>query len=368
MLVLLKNSVQWDSRVKKIIKTFRKFGVETQLLSVESTLDIYEIENLGKVDFVFHHSKRMIVPGLSLMFLNIKFIRAAICLHTRGRPIYCNDLNTLLTGCMLKILFRSKLIYDTHEYAADEVVDGSAWKKNLIMFYQKLLLNLVDQVVTVSPLIAQQLKADYPFISDPIVVKNLPDLSPTQFDTFNIYTEYNIDEAAIVIVYHGNISTDYVVDALVKTFARMNSKNIEFLILGLGTKFQELLSKSKEFDHVKIRTAVSQDRLYTILNNCDFGLVIYPPGCLNHEYCFPNKYFDYVACGVVPIIPDLQQLKQHISETGFGVMAHQVKSYEDLDKLRSKMKKTYINSGLRVSVLWDVSERVIEEQLLHYTV
>lgn len=363
MLILLKNSIVWDSRVKKILNTFKRNGIETHLLSVEKNKENLPVDN-EQNSVVIHKNRRIVLPGVSRLLLNCKFLYKSLKLGRRHHTVYCNDLNTLLFGVLCRLLFKCRVIYDSHEYAVDETIGAPLWKKCAIKSYQMLLLKWVDKVVTVSPLIAKQLVIDNPFVSEPIVVKNLPEITQ---DTkpLDIVRKYSLKDSTIKIVYHGNISSNFVVESLIETFDNMSWDGVEFLVFGVGSKVQDLKNLSTRFSHVHIFDPVSPSILYSILAGCDFGLVVYQQGCLNHEYCFPNKYFDYLACGVIPIVPQLKQLSSHIAETGYGIHAFEISEFGDLKSLKDKMDRIYHVKNYKNEYTWESSEQVIVDYVIN---
>lgn len=358
------NSISWDTRVKKIVKELADLGKKPIVISVEQEEAHLKIVGNAKLKPVFFKGGRYFFPGMSRIFLFFLFLRQAARQCTQEQTIWCNDLNTLLTGCILKSIFKCHLIYDTHEYAVDEIIGASNAVILLKKYYQRFLIRFADKVVTVSPLIAKQLQIDNPFLKDVVVLKNLPDIDLRKRLPINLKEKYSIPSENTVIAYHGSISNDYVVDELLKAFKVMEWPNVSFLVLGMGSRLRELRRHSSSMNHVNINDALPIDQLHDVLVACDFGLVVYPPGCLNHEFCFPNKYFDYLANGVIPIIPDLQQMKEHIRETGFGCLLGDFESYDDLIKAKSAMKMVYEKSNIQGESLWASHSQIIEERIV----
>jgi hypothetical protein len=364
MLVLLMNSIAWDTRVKKIVKELDDLGKNPIVISVEQEGTHLKIVGNAKLKPVFFTGGRYFFPGVSRILLFYLFLREAARQCTQEQVIWCNDLNTLLTGCILKLIFKLHLIYDTHEYAVDEIIGASKAVILLKKYYQRFLIRFADKVVSVSPLIAKQLQIDNPFLKDVVVLKNLPDIDLKKRLPINLKEKYSIPSKNTVIVYHGSISNDYVVNELLKAFKFMEWPNVSFLVLGMGSRLCELRRRSSSMHHVNITDALPIDQLHGVLVSCDFGLVVYPPGCLNHEFCFPNKYFDYLANGVIPLIPDLQQMKEHIRETGFGCLMRDLQSYDDLIEAKSSMKMLFEKSNIQEESLWASHSQIIEERVI----
>ena len=223
-------------------------------------------------------------------------------------------------------------------------------------------MKFVDKVVTVSPLLAEQLKIDCKEKLEIIVVENFPKVVETENDDYSM-SDFHFDENTLTFVYHGNVSSKYVVESLVEVFIKLQKHKVKFLILALGSKVGELKLKCREMNNVFIRAAVPLEMLYPILNKCDFGLIVYPPGCLNHEFCLPNKYFDYLACGVIPIIPDLQQLACHVNDTGYGLKYSDLKSDAEFDHIKIEQEIVYKETNLKEKINWKNSEAKLLEIL-----
>jgi len=79
----------------------------------------------------------------------------------RPDVVHCNDLDCLLVGVLAKRTFGAALIYDAHEFYPYSDPHGRWLDIVFFMLIERLLIRRADRVVTVNPMLAQEMKQRY---------------------------------------------------------------------------------------------------------------------------------------------------------------------------------------------------------------
>ena len=94
-----------------------------------------------------------------------------------------------------------------------------------------------------------------------------------------------------------------------------------FVFLGSGAFLEELKVLVQSYNltnKVKVEGFIPQSELLKYTASADIGVHALDRTCLNHEYCLPNKVFEYIHSGIGMICPDLVELKKFIEENSLG--------------------------------------------------
>jgi glycosyltransferase involved in cell wall biosynthesis len=235
--------------------------------------------------------------------------------------IHAHDFNALPLAFIISKIKRVPLIYDSHELWSE-----SHHEKNnqmLIGFAKKVELYLAkdaNAIVTVSESIARHL--EILFINKNVtVIKNTP--SYTHDGHFDIFREkYKIGTSTPIFIYQGLISEERGVRLIFDALEGM-SKNTPYVFIFLGAGpylvvLKELIVFHELTNRIFLEDFVAQEDLLKYTSSADVGIHALDRSCLNHEYCLPNKVFEYVQAGIGMICPDLVELKSFVNKFKLG--------------------------------------------------
>lgn len=204
-----------------------------------------------------------------------------------------------------KSIKRSKLVYDRHE--AYEVDCCNYMGIPLGRVAESLTAVDIDGVVVVTdeyistaskffPGAAVEVVPNYPVSGDYNDERIMDKISGTDDDT------------TLVFSYIGSLwGLDRDVDLMLKIADRLLSagRNVKFFIGG-GTEEKlpsEIYEMSKRFpDRFFFLGYVERERAKEITEGSHFGLLLIKPETNYWVPCSPNKVFEYLRCGVIPII------------------------------------------------------------------
>jgi glycosyltransferase involved in cell wall biosynthesis len=210
---------------------------------------------------------------------------------------------------------------------------------------EKLFAKRATKIITVSDSIKTYLEK-YFAVNDIEVIRNIP--SYTHSGKYNIFREkYNLSEDIRICLYQGLISKTRGVDLIVKAVLEVCKKNdnVVFFFLGDGPYLEELkqlVIDSNLEDKIYILGKIEQNELLKYTMSADIGVHAISNTCLNHEYCLPNKVFEYIHAHVVLVVTNLLELSKFVEENQVGI------TFEDNDakSLEESLNKILVDNEL----------------------
>jgi glycosyltransferase involved in cell wall biosynthesis len=121
------------------------------------------------------------------------------------------------------------------------------------------------------------------------------------------------------------------IEILVETFKILHTKNqkseikndVVIVFMGYGPLETLIKASAKEYKNIYFHQAVSPDVLLDYTCSADFGILFYENNCLNHEYCSPNKMFEYIMAEIPIIVSNLYEMKRLVKSNRIGTVAQE---------------------------------------------
>ena len=362
VLMLLRSPIDHDSRVKKEIRSLKKLGLSVKLLSINSS-DFNETQSYT----LSYKSTRRLIPGISTIYAFFQFMAFAIRHYENEQCIHCHDLNTLAIGCFLKLTVgRNKigLIYDTHEYAVNDVPNESKFSQLRKYLIEKIFIKLADEVICVSASIAEKYSNLYN-IEIPKVVLNCPPLTDTsEHDIFR--KNFCLGSEVQVFLYQGGFFEGRGITILADAFASYRGTDKVIVFMGFGPLEGLVKTYADKSTNIFFQKAVSQEDLYPYTASADVGILFYEDNCVNHQLCLPNKMFEYMMAGLPVISSNLLEMKRLISLNAIGTVAEEntvsgfLRAVSSLDN--DSFEEYRINvAKTRSTYTWEAQEVVLKQ-------
>ena len=270
----------------------------------------------------------------------IKYLEFTVCClwHYRKATIdivNCHALAILPIGFLFKIIFGSKLVYDTHELETETNGAGGIRKK-LSQWLEKGLIPYVDTTIVVGESIADIYRNMYQ-IERPVVVLNCPEYQQTNKQHY-FRDKFKIPDDATIYLYQGGFGNGRGIKIILEAFSRIeDSDNSIVIFMGYGALEKEIKKYAQKFDTIFYHEAVPPGELLYYTASADIGLSLIENTSLSYYYCMPNKVFEYWMAGIPTIITDLYELKKLVISNQVGwVMEHETP--EALLKIIADMK------------------------------
>jgi glycosyltransferase involved in cell wall biosynthesis len=332
VLHLLMSDYKIDSRVRNETESLKNSGCVIDVFCLKSgDTEKTELRNGVRIARFGTFADRKI---LHILTAYLGFLCAAM--RKNYRLVHAHDFTALPIGFLLSRLKRIPLIYDSHElWSESEHENYPRYLLKTAYRLEKTLAGKADRIITVSDSINQFLRQHFgnPRIA---TIRNVP--SYTVPHRSNILRErYSIPGHIPVLIYQGAISRARGVDVLLGAIEKIKHADFKFLFLGNGPYVKEV-DKFINEHHLKskiiLSEAVPQNELLKYLSGGDIGVHAISSSCLNHEYCLPNKLFEYIHAGLGILCTHLKEMSQLVQDNNIGL------TFEDnnLDDLALQMR------------------------------
>lgn len=254
-------------------------------------------------------------------------------IKNRVRPdlLYCNDLDTLLVGILLKHKFGCRLIYDAHEYWAHIDPASPRWEVRFFQWYERTLLSFVDAAFTVNTLLAQKMATDLgrPYLS-------LPNCEPVSHarvrkpDANRTSMENAVDGKAserVRFLFQGQFAPERGIIELIQVWTQVSPEKAALFLRGPDNEDKAacialaeqlgILNKSVYFLEPILET-----ELVDAAASFDVGVIPYKPATVNYRYCCPNKLSQYMQAGLAILANHLDFVKATVEQYDCGLTYH----------------------------------------------
>jgi glycosyltransferase involved in cell wall biosynthesis len=305
----------------------------------------------------------------SIMLINLELYKAARTFQPQ--LVYCNDLDTLLAGLLLKIQHGCVLLFDAHEIYPEQLAEHMR-SETWYHFYsqlEKLLLPFADGRLTVCDSLGDYFQRRYntgPFLTlrNTPSIKYLPDESILERCNDPVH-----------ILYHGAYFQYRGLDEIIAIAGRV--KQARFIFRGIGAYENALKAQVAARgceQQVHFVPPVPIDALVSTASACDIGLNPFISVCLNTEYALPNKLFEYMMAGLAVANADLIEMRLLTQKLDNGVLFNSCDSesivqslnalISDRERLQAYRRKSYEAS--KTEFHWEHEEGKLKAYLRQF--
>ena len=363
---LVLNNFINDSRVLKTSKTLLDSGYDVCVVALhDAALNEHETINgvsVHRIKLVSRAwSKHRLIQVLKLF----EFIGRFVFRYRKFDVLHCNDLNGLFVGCCCK-LTRSKtiIVYDSHEFAINDVPNQSAYSIKLKKILEGFLIKFSHSVINVSDSIANEYSRLYN-IPKPYLVLNCP--AYHEQPKRNLFREnLGIRPDQTIFLYQGGLSKGRGIELLLEAFSDLDSDRNVLVCMGYGSLEGLIQEKAQQQNTVFFHPAVSPDVLLNYTSSADYGVSFIEDSCLSYRYCLPNKIFEYLMAGLPVLTSNLFEMKRLVETEGVGIVAEE-NSVEGFRKaVEASLSQDYaaIQKNVfaaRKKYCWEEQEKVLKE-------
>ena len=370
VLSIVLNNFIHDSRVLKECVSLHKAGYDISVLALHDNSEgLAEQEQVSgiavhRVRLVSKSwSKNSVVQGLKYL----EFIIRAQSDCRKADILHCNDLNALIVGVVAKImtLGRLQIVYDAHELECEAGARTRRGKK-LLELAERVTIPFTNQVITVSPSIAEDYAHRYG-IKTPGLVLNAPAWREEilQGDIFR--QKYGIRQDQKIFLYQGGLTFTRAVKELIEAFAARQKDDAVLIFMGYGPAEGYIRDAVAKCEKIFLHPAVLPDEIMQYTCGADYGLIfLHTKGNTSYYYCLPNKLFEYATCGLPFLANDLHDIGNMNDKYNMGELVETM-SIEGInngiDKLMARDYQTLSQNArmMAKAYCWEVQEENLLE-------
>ena len=334
-----------DSRVRNETEMLaRKYNVHVLCYGTSIAKEKHSVKVNKNVTIISHQKNKSFI-GLLKAWFNMLIDANSI------KPVllHAHDVSSLPLGFFLAKFTGAKLIYDSHELWSQSHHKKRA--KIIITFIkigELFLAKRANCIITVSNNIARYLRSYFQH-NHVCVIRNIPTymrLDECQKLGRNfIRHKWGADKKKIVILYQGLLKSERGVFIIADAIKLLSSeKKILFVFMGEGPdedKLKRYMIKHNLNHLVKFQESVNQNVLACYTKSADIGIHAIQNTCLNHDFCLPNKLFEYAKCEIPVLVSDLTEMREFVDKNGFGVTFEDGNADSLAQRIRALINNTY---------------------------
>jgi glycosyltransferase involved in cell wall biosynthesis len=311
---------RFASRVLKITESLIRRGIFDRIVIIATDGDggpARESLGLGREAWRIERryaseNANALAKAFGILLWSLSVIRAL-----QQKDITCinsHSLSVLPLCVVLKVLKRTKLVYDTHELETETVAAGKM-RRIASKLVERSLMGIVDEISVVNDAIANWYQRLYK--RKVWVVNNVPyrtERVPVR--SYKLRRALGIDNDELIFLYQGGMSTGRGIHLLLEAFIDIPDKHLVFL--GYGDLAATVQAYSRNRRNIHYHPAVSPDQLNDYTPDADVGLCTFENVCLNHYFALPNKLFEYLVCGIPVVVSDFPEMSRVVSNLDCG--------------------------------------------------
>ena len=315
------NNFKNDSRVLKENISLQKVGFDVTVIALHDPGQ-EEFETVANIPVhrVKLKSREWSKNKIVQLFKYFEFLYRVIKKYRYADIVHCNDLNALPIGVLIKLLNKdTRIVYDAHEFEINDKPNENPLSIKLKYYLEKFLIKYANRVITVSDSIANEYSKLYG-IKKPALVLNTPPFK--RIEKKDILREkLGIEKDKTIFLYQGGLSSGRGIEILLEAFKQIRDNKSVIVFMGYGPLEGMVKEASREYENIYFHEAVAPNILLDFTSSADFGILFYENNCLNHNYCSPNKMFEYLMAEIPVIASNLYEMKKLVETHNIGIVA-----------------------------------------------
>jgi glycosyltransferase involved in cell wall biosynthesis len=354
------NSVIYDPRVKRIIKSLNKRYSVTALGWDRDGLPKKKLDDYIVELKLFRLKTSFWKPSLPRMFVRLVvffplfwawvFINLAI---QRPEVVHACDLDTVLPCYVYKKIFQKRLIFDVFDRYAMVFIPAKFKRLFAIVnWLEELLGSKADALI-----IAGGQKVLETFKKKPklyTVIMNCPEdcMPGKKKELIN-----NSSKEALTLVYTGGIRRGRALESLVSIINSLNGVN---LVIAGPIMDKELFAQINHIPGIKYNGVFEPLDALALEKSSDVMIALYDTAVAWNRITLPNKLFEAMMCGI-PIITNIAT--EIVKETKCGII---VNNYYDVNEIRKAIISLKDDDELR-KILGDNGRKAFVQRFNWHT-
>ena len=311
----------------------------------------YQVTLLAHADF--KEQKRFGVtikgvsrPGNRFYRLLSAFKFTWLCLKEKADIYHFHDFELLFAGFLLKLFTGKRVIYDCHENYPEAAYERAwypdwlkPWLSKFIAFIEPLLARQLDRVVCVVPDQQERFEQNK---CNTILIRNLPrtDIFENAYKTQHDKLDQLIYVGGLTMVRGAKIMVDIMVEL------KKSHPHLKLLLLGpfnepyVEENIMNYIQDKNVQDVVEHISFVPHEKVPEYIVQSKVGLIPWQPNQQMLRMVFPNKVFEYMACGVPVIASDLPSMKYIFNQSKSGIIVKADDPVEYASAIRTLLNDT----------------------------
>lgn len=308
----------------------KKFNVEVGFTSMYRSSDanfFCELREQTISEFEVIEGKRSdSAVSISNVSLHLLFALKLVLKSRKYDVLHCRSYMATLFGCIAKLFFDVKVVFDVRGYLIDEAIEvgkikKGSFKENLLRGIEKFIFRRSDKIISVSEKMRINIKQR--FGRDSVLIPN-----PTFFpDTDSVCVSRK------EILYIGSLNEWHLPELFFECMADVLSEMPDYKLKILTTQVDKAKNLAEKFminvDKFSALTIPSDQVLNHARGACLGWCIIKPT--FSKSVCAPVKFNEYIAAGVPTIVNSgIGDLAEIVQQYKLGIVAREANSSHDI--------------------------------------
>lgn len=223
--------------------------------------------------------------------------------------VHAHDLPFLKHGARLAREWGAPLIFDAHEIYYEQEVLSPALRKRLLK-EEKRHAPQTQIFITVNDAIANCFRETHGDLNYLVLMNcaDRVDAVDRAASRRKLREMAGLKDKDRIVLFQGWISAERNLDTLVRA-AKELPKDAYLVFIGYGeyqADLEKIATADGTADKVRFLGRVEPNQILPLTAGADLGVIPYQPIDLNHKFCSPNKFFEYVQARVPMVTHDLE--------------------------------------------------------------
>jgi glycosyltransferase involved in cell wall biosynthesis len=209
-----------------------------------------------------------------------------------------------------------KIVYDAHELETEK--SKKPYMNLVYKLIEKILIKYPDSILVVGDKIKDHYQMIYGDLQNIAVIRNIPAINQNEVmpkESF-LKNKFGLSSRDILFIYQGALEKNRGIEVLLRVFSQVKDKHVVFM--GFGSMENMIKEFSLDNKNIHFHPAISPRDVLSYTSGADVGFSILDNSCLNHYYCLPNKFFEYILAGIPVIASNFPELAKIIDDYGLG--------------------------------------------------
>jgi len=231
--------------------------------------------------------------------------------------INIHSVGLLPLGVFLKWVYKAKLVYDTHELET-ETNGLVGFRKKAVKTIEKIFIRKADLILVVGENIADWYGNAY-HINRPQVVLNVPNQRALKRNN-HFREQLGIRDDQIILLYQGGLAAGRGVHLILEAFKARSDDKVVAVFMGYGPLQHDIQTAATQQKNIFFYPAVAPQIVLEYTSSADFGIHLIQNTCLNHNYCMPNKLFEYAMAGLPVLVSNMKDMSELVRKNQMGAV------------------------------------------------
>ena len=155
----------------------------------------------------------------------------------------------------------------------------------------------------------------------------MPSTKPVNITlSISMKEKFDIPRDNIIFVYHGALLKGRGIEKLTSIFSTLEDKKKHLVLIGFGDLEEMCRTYAKKNLNIHFNDAMEKNELLEFIKQADVGLNFIDNSCLNHEFCLPNKIWDYLSSSIPVMVSNLEGMRSVVDEYKCGWLVNDDKT------------------------------------------